>query len=196
MSWVPASGGHAAFPAGQVEMVSLPVCMCGEKSSKACWLMFSLASYTSLSWSSRRTTQWSLKGDPSCAMLMFCQAGEAKLVRSDENIFWWCGTNILFLIIPQNGAALEIRLTRAKFNHRVTGLGACILGYRVSYFLLLFSVSSHFLRDCKAMGGSKIMKCGKCGQRKKWLKHFPLFHFYNPILSIGYYGLQSTKAGS
>lgn len=132
--------------------------------------MFSLASYTSLSWPSRRTIQWSLKGDPSCTMLMFCQAGEAKFVCSDENIFWWCGTNILFLIIPQNGAALEIRLTRAKFNHRVTGLGACILGYRVSYFLLLFSVSSHFLRDCKAMGGRKIMKCGKSGQRKNMTK--------------------------
>ena len=133
---------------------------------------------------------------------VLCHAGvlsgrESQAVRSDENIFWWCGTNILFLIIPQNWAALEIRLTRAKFNHPVTGLGARILGYRVSYFLLLFSVSSpYFLRDCKAMGGSKIMKCGKSGQRKIWLKHFPLFHFYNPILSVGYFVLQSTKASS
>lgn len=64
--------------AGQVEMVSMPVCLCREKSSKACWLVFSLASYTSLSRSSRRTIQWSLKGDPSCAMLVFYQAGKAK----------------------------------------------------------------------------------------------------------------------
>lgn len=108
--------------------------------------------------------QQSLKGEPVWCTSMFLYGRDTQTHGFQYNYFLIMWKHYVSHS-PQDWTALEIRLTRAKFNHCVTRLGTCNLAYWISYFMLfLFSISSgYFLRDHRAIVGSKVMKCGKCG---------------------------------